>query len=81
MKQMLLTLHGQPQGDSLPQKQRKTSPEKSVTNPLVQFHLPHEDGNTFAPKPTVFVNKGGSSTRPEEGETNQSTLKFYSREG
>ncbi|XP_058040876.1 progesterone-induced-blocking factor 1 [Ahaetulla prasina] len=63
MKQMLLTLRGQPQGDSLPQKQRKTSPEKSISNPSVQFHFPHEDGNTFAPKPTVFTKEAPAQGR------------------
>ncbi|XP_039225659.1 progesterone-induced-blocking factor 1 isoform X2 [Crotalus tigris] len=63
MKEMLLTLRGQPQGDNLPQKQRKTSPEKSLSNPSVQFHFPHEDGNTFAPKPTVFTKEAPAQIR------------------
>ncbi|KAM3837260.1 progesterone-induced-blocking factor 1 isoform 1-T1 [Vipera latastei] len=72
MKEMLLTLRGQPQGDNLPQKQRKTSPEKSVSNPSVQFHFPHEDGNTFAPKPTVFTKEAPAQVRKKGKQTKAS---------
>ncbi|XP_063160602.1 progesterone-induced-blocking factor 1 [Candoia aspera] len=72
MKQMLITLHGQPQGDSLPQKQRRTSPEKPVLSPSIQLHFPPEDGNTFAPKPTVFTNDAPAQGRKKGKQTKAS---------
>nr|XP_060625396.1 progesterone-induced-blocking factor 1 isoform X1 [Anolis sagrei ordinatus]XP_060625397.1 progesterone-induced-blocking factor 1 isoform X1 [Anolis sagrei ordinatus] len=58
MKQMLISLHGKPQGDSLPQKQNKNLPSKSMSSPSARLPLEHEEGDVFAPKPTLFTNEG-----------------------
>ncbi|XP_042312486.1 progesterone-induced-blocking factor 1 [Sceloporus undulatus] len=57
MKQMLISLHGKPQGDSLPQKENKNLPSKSTSSPSVHLSLEHEEGGIFAPKPTLFTNE------------------------
>nr|XP_028584210.1 progesterone-induced-blocking factor 1 isoform X2 [Podarcis muralis] len=57
MKQMLIRLHGKPQGDSLPQKQSQNLHAKAVSSPAVNLPFEHEEGNVFAPKPTLFTNE------------------------
>ncbi|XP_053240651.1 progesterone-induced-blocking factor 1 isoform X2 [Podarcis raffonei] len=57
MKQMLIRLHGKPQGDSLPQKQSQNLHAKAVSSPAVSLPFEHEEGNVFAPKPTLFTNE------------------------
>ncbi|XP_061485960.1 progesterone-induced-blocking factor 1 [Rhineura floridana] len=57
MKQMLISLHGKPQGDNLPQKQSKDLPAKAISSPSVNLPFGHEEGNIFAPRPTLFTNE------------------------
>uniref|UniRef100_A0A8D0KG87 Progesterone immunomodulatory binding factor 1 n=1 Tax=Salvator merianae TaxID=96440 RepID=A0A8D0KG87_SALMN len=55
MKQMLLSLHNKTQEDNLPQKQSKHFPAKNTPSPSVSAPFSHEEGNVFAPKPTLFT--------------------------
>ncbi|XP_053163199.1 progesterone-induced-blocking factor 1 [Hemicordylus capensis] len=57
MKQMLIRLHCKSDEDSLPQKQGKHLPAKARSSPLASLPLEQEEGNVFAPKPTLFTNK------------------------
>lgn len=56
MKQMLISLHDKPHDDTLPQKQSRDLHAKATVKPSV-VSLEHEEGNVFAPKPTLFTNK------------------------
>ncbi|XP_066476117.1 progesterone-induced-blocking factor 1 isoform X1 [Tiliqua scincoides] len=57
MKQVLISLHDKPHDDTLPQKQSRDLPAKATSKPSVNLSLEHEEGNVFAPKPTLFTNK------------------------
>lgn len=55
MKQMLINLHGKPQGDILPQKKVQSSLAKAQSSSSVSLPLEREAENVFVPKPTLFV--------------------------
>ncbi|XP_060089520.1 progesterone-induced-blocking factor 1 [Heteronotia binoei] len=57
MKQMLINLHGKPQGDTIPQKKVQSLPAKVQSSSSFSLPLEREAENVFVPKPTLFTNK------------------------